>query len=443
MINNTRRLIKALFLCLSVVCAHAQDIHGNIRQQNDMPLAGMELFLEGTSYKSISDSSGNFRFNNVASGNYLLVTQSPAFEQIKKKITVNAQDIFIKLIAIQKDIQLADVFVEGKQYSSHDIASSYAARLPLWNIENPQTVNTVPQDVIVQQAATDFSAVLTNVAGIVKSWSSTNTYYTSRGFITRSYLRNGVASYSQSELDPANTEQFIVVKGPSGTLFGSPLVSFGGAFNRITKKPYDENGLNVSFLGGNMGFSRFTVDANAPLRKDKSLLFRINMAKTDMGSFQDQGLMKSTFVAPSLSYKVNDKLNINFEAEIYSREATSAPQISVTTDIADLKKYYDYKKSYQNNTVTLKDPYTAFYGQINYKISHGWLSQTNITHSKGDNTGNYLTFTLLGDSALARNVTQYPVTYDIVNHIQQNFIGDFNIGHFRNRIVAGLDFYND
>jgi iron complex outermembrane receptor protein len=31
----------------------------------------------------------------------------------------------------------------------------------------------------------------------------------------------------------------------------------------------------------------------------------------------------------------------------------------------------------------------------------------------------------------------------IATDIQQNFIGDFKIGKFRNRMVAGLDYYNN
>jgi iron complex outermembrane receptor protein len=50
-------------------------------------------------------------------------------------------------------------------------------------------------------------------------------------------------------------------------------------------------------------------------------------------------------------------------------------------------------------------------------------------------------FILPGDSLLNRYVSDQLST-SLTTNIQQNFIGDFNIGKFRNRVVAGIDFYS-
>ncbi|UOQ77577.1 hypothetical protein MUN84_02450 [Hymenobacter sp. 5516J-16] len=45
-----------------------------------------------------------------------------------------------------------------------------------------------------------------------------------------------------STIDAVNLEKLEVIKGPSATLYGSALTSYGGLLNRVTKKPYDRFG---------------------------------------------------------------------------------------------------------------------------------------------------------------------------------------------------------
>ncbi|MFD2144597.1 TonB-dependent receptor plug domain-containing protein [Mucilaginibacter antarcticus] len=60
-------------------------------------------------------------------------------------------------------------------------------------------------------------------------------YFTLRGFPTQTRLRNGVSGLVTSTVDAVNIEKVEVIKGPSATLFGSTLTSFGGLINRVTK----------------------------------------------------------------------------------------------------------------------------------------------------------------------------------------------------------------
>ena len=60
-------------------------------------------------------------------------------------------------------------------------------------------------------------------------------YYASRGFIVQAKLRNGIAGLVTSRNDAANLESVEIIKGPSATLFGSTLTSYGGLINRVTK----------------------------------------------------------------------------------------------------------------------------------------------------------------------------------------------------------------
>ncbi len=440
-----KNIITILVLFLSVHCmaqTNTGTVQGTIQNKEHEPVPASTVTLSGTRFTVSTDDNGDFIFKVIPAGNYTLLITGIGYSATKQNVVVAANKITTINLQLDKNsTELTEIRVLGNQKNQKDAASSIAARMSLNDIENPQVTNTINRQLITEQALTDFSGILRNVPGVVKGWSSTNTYYSSRGFNTRSYFRNGIASYSESELDPANLEQMQAIKGPSGTLFGSALASFGGLFNRITKKPFANTAVEVNYQGGSYDLNRFTADINTPLNKDKTVLFRFNAASTYQGSFQDAGFLRSQFLAPSLLYKVSDRLTLSADIEFYNREATSQQQIAVAGAIENLEKFTDYKRAYSNNSITLKNPYLAFYGMVNYKLSSRWTSQSNITRSQGSNTGNYLTFTLFRDSLLIRNITQYPTSKSGVTQMQQNFIGDFSIGRIRNRLVAGLDFY--
>nr|WP_315422972.1 TonB-dependent receptor [uncultured Pedobacter sp.] len=447
--------MKYIFLFIfSFFCTRitAQTIRGNISSKNAEPMTGITIRLEDTNYATQTIENGDFILRNVIPGNYTLVASGVGYAAKKQNIVIVAgKNLFLNLQLDPASGQLNEVVVAVRKNRHRDQASAYAARMDLKNIENPQVINTVTHQLITEQGATDLNGIIKNIPGIAKGWSSVSAYYTSRGFNTRNYIRNGVSGYVTADVDMANIEQLEAIKGPSGTLFGSSLVSFGGVLNRITKKPLDTAKIEISYQGGSYDLDRFTADINTPLTKDKKILFRINAARHYEGSFQDAGFIRSTFIAPSLFYQASDKLSFSLDVEIYEREGTSQPQITPAgPGINHLGANnpsalpLDYKRSYSNNTVTLKNPAQSIYGQVNYKLSDQWSSQTNLIHTRAENTGNYLTFNLLkGDSALVRNVSQYPTSLSTITQVQQNFNGDFKIAGLRNRVVIGVEFYQN
>lgn len=429
----------------------AQNISGTIISDIGEPLSGINVSIDGTNYYTQTNQNGEFTLQHVSPGVYTLVATATSYSATKQNIVIGKNNIVLNLRLIKDTNELQEVIINTFRNLPKDQASAYAAKLPLKNIENPQVINLVSNQIITEQAVLDFNSALRNVPGITKGWASMNGFYSSRGFSTRNYIRNGVAAFATADLDVANMEQIQVVKGPAGTLFGSPLVSFGGMINRITKKPFDSTRVEIGYQGGSYDLNRFTLDLNTPLLQDKSVLFRLNASHHYSGSFQDAGFIKSVFIAPSLFYRVNERLSFSLDAEIYSNEATSHLQIVPIGPGQDGKGGshpsslpIDYKRSYSNNTITIKYPTQSFYGQIKYKMSEKWTSETNLIRTKSENTGNYLTFHLLkGDSLMVRNVLQFPTTLYTISQIQQNFSGDFKIGKMRNRLLLGVDYYQN
>src|SRR5690606_23612625 len=229
---------------------------------------------------------------------------------------------------------------------------------------------------------------------------------------------------------------------------------------RVTKKPYEKFGGEVAFSTGSYGFNRVSADVNTPLNEDKSALFRLNTAYQYDGSFQDNGFERGYVIAPSLSYKLSDRLTLAVDAEFYRIENTAKPfiffyfptsQLNATTP-AELG--IDPNLSYAGNDLYQMSKSSNFFVQANYKISDQWTSQTNFTstHSFSDGPNPYYYVVpnsvvtgdenAVGADYLARAVQSTEGSELSVKEFQQNFIGDFHLGEMRNRLVVGFDIFS-
>ena len=445
-------LLMLVACCVAgITCAQTGAIRGTVSSSDGKPAVAVTVHLKNTQQSTMTGEDGTFVLRNVSPGSQEIEVSLVGYEPVSKTVTVESgRTAHIRLQLEVSQRQLQEVVVTGGQNKFYTGSSDNMAKMPLKNLENPQVYHVVNSALIREQMITNFDDVLRNVPGVTKLFTGGGDFqtdYSLRGFPTEANLRNGISAFNTTDLDPANIEKLEVLKGPSGTLFGSTLVSWGGLINRVTKQPYGHFGGEVSYTGGSYDLSRFTADVNAPLTKDSTVLFRINAAHTYKGSFMDYGFTKSTFLAPALSYRPNDRLDISLEAEFYKREGTSYPSFFIfqPMDAASAKDLnLDYKRSFTNNEVTFLSPVTNVFGQVKYKISDHWTSQTAASTSHGINNGYYQWDNFLSGAAdsLVRTITDWRNNVTVTTEIQQNFISDYSWGKMRNRLVAGIDFYN-
>jgi iron complex outermembrane receptor protein len=174
---------------------------------------------------------------------------------------------------------------------------------------------------------------------------------------------------------------------------------------------------------------------------------RINSAYTTEESFQDAGFSNAFFLAPSLKYEVSDKLTFLVNTEFYKNTSAKASMIFLSRYAPlsfDSMELFDrnYKRSFTSNDLTMNNNSFNMQMQALYKLSNYWTSQTVLSKSSTKTNGYYQ---YLWDSANGDEFTRYISKADgtfYTTDIQQNFIGDFKIGNMRNRLVAGLDYYN-
>ncbi|WP_166921606.1 TonB-dependent receptor [Flavobacterium poyangense] len=446
------------FVLLASTTAWAQQkatIKGQITLTNNQSADNISVVLKGTKIGTVTNDQGYYEIKNIKPGNYVIRVTGIGHSAKERHVTLNYEDIITENFSIEANSEeLGEVVIDSKRTNKFTrTESEYVSRIQLKNLENAQVYNIVSKELMADQMITNQDDALKNIPGIYQLWSASGragdggSYFASRGFVTQSLIRNGVAGSTIGNSDASNIERIESIKGPSATLFGSVLTSYGGLVNRVTKKPYESFGGEVNYQTGSYGYNRLTADVNTPLNEDKTALFRVNAAYNNGNTFQDFGTNKSYFFAPSFSYKFSERLSVSIEAEFNSLNGSgfhtiylgALPSAIGFNSVNDLK--YDFKRSFYGSDLITKTRSTNIFGQVNYKMSDSWNSQTVITTITNTSVGPQAWFYLLPNNTFSRNAWKVDGTSNAIE-FQQNFTGDFNIGNVRNRVLIGGDIYH-
>ncbi len=440
----------SLLVAFMVVMAYEGNgfIKGRIVDTDQNPVQGASITLLETTHAAMSDGNGDFEIKGLSGRKYIIRITHVGFKPYEEMVQVKNEGITMVKIILQKETEnLSEVTVVSGINRFNKKETDDIARLPLRNIENPQVYSVIPKEIITEQVIVDYNSIFKNIPGaaVPVVYNQGRSAMLSRGFTTANFIRNSISGFVYTNIDPANLEVLQAIKGPSGTLFNSGQISFGGLFNRVTKKPLEQNKTEIAFTGGGYNLNRLTFDINRPLTNDKQVLFRINGAVHTEKSFQDQGFTRNIMLAPGFIYKLNDRLDFLLDIEASMYNATSpirfAPSATATT-INNIKDFgMDYKRSFLTNSLDYHTQQVNFFGQVNYKLSENWKLQTNITRTFSTTKGYVTQLIGVNDSMLRQRAQKENFPYNGVE-LQQNLIGDFKIGTLRNRIVVGIDYYN-
>ncbi len=449
----TKPLLIILLVITTINTVFASDdgatgiIKGKVSTSDGKPAEFVNITIKETNQGTSAGHDGHYIIKNIKAGQYTVMASFVGLQTQTQTINIIAgETLTLNFILTEDQSRFTEIYIKATKNNKFlRKETDDVAKLPLKDLENPQVYSVVTSDLMNEQIVTSYSDAFKNIpgAGVPLVYNNGRTTLLSRGFVTGNYVRNGVAGYDFNSIDPVDIEKIEAIKGPSGTLFNSSLASFGGVFNRVTKKPFDSTRTELSYQTGSFDLSRITADVNVPLNKDKTVLFRINTALHNEHSFQDAGFDRGIFVAPSLTYLVNDRLTIQMDAEVGSDDATSAYRLAPdpTVKIFNIKDLgIDYNRSFSNNSLDYTSQQFDIFTQINYRISDEWKSQT-ILNKTFSTTRGYVTQLSLSDTSIRQQATKEDYPYYVTN-VQQNFIGDFKIGSLRNRLIVGFEYYN-
>ncbi|QQT24737.1 TonB-dependent receptor [Sphingobacterium spiritivorum] len=422
------------------------SIRGTVNTSDGRPAHYVSITLKGINKGTIVDSKGHFQLKNLPAGEYTIVASYIGLLTQEKTITLQSTEEEVNFTLFEDSKKLQEIIIDGRNRVGNK-SSDYVSRMPLKDIENPQVLNTVSKEIMEQQIITDYKQSLRNIAGGGIAYGFVNNgfaYTVLRGFWTGVRMRNGVASSSWSGIDPAVVERTEAIKGPSGTLYGNATTSFGGLINLITKQPFEGRKTSVDYTIGSFALHRIATDINTPLNEDNSVLFRLNAAYHSEGSFMDWGFNKRYVVAPSLLYKVNDKLKLSLDAEMSNATMSMLPYVDYSAlGLKNIKEIpLKHNQSLGSNDPIFNGGGVNILARAEYQISENWKSTTVASFTGNDlKEAVYTRARFLSPTEVERTASSSS-TNENTYQFQQFFNGDFNIAGLKNKFVLGLDVFH-
>ncbi|WP_149526545.1 TonB-dependent siderophore receptor [Sphingobacterium hotanense] len=424
------------------------QLAGEVFTMDGKPLAYASVKLKNTSYGTSVTTSGSYTLSAPA-GNYTLVISYANYSvrEIPVRVIANETTQVDKITVQSQANQLREVIVSDIQRNKFSRKeTSDIARMPLANLQNAQAYSVVTKELVQEMGATDFNSAMSQVAGAVASNGvndSGNEVFL-RGFNAGVTMRNGLPSSPRTANEIYNLERIEVLKGPSATLFGAQVTSYGGVVNSVTKKPFESFRGEVAYTTGSWGMNRITADVNTPLNSDRTALARFNVMGMTQNGFQDAGKQQAFAFATSLLFKPNDRTTVSFDADIYVPEKTLLAYMRNTQKLTygTMDKVpLPYDRALLSDDIMTSRANMNVSTELAYKISDHWTSRTSYQFNQsGDKESIFFVPTYLNDNQIERRYRifdRYNLTY---NSLQQNFVGDFFISNVKNTLVAGVDY---
>lgn len=420
-------------------------IAGKVLTSDGLPAAYVNVDMDNR--KVQADENGHFSFTNVEVGTYKITARYVGLKGQEQEVTVTPNTTVKASFTLYEDMRaLQEVVVNGERVNRFaNKTTEYISRLPLTNLENPQVYSVVTKQLMQEQVAVTVADAIRNAGGAVSVTNPSggvSAYF--RGFGTGINARNGMESTSdRSAVDLANIERIEVMKGPSGTLFGASVSSFGGVVNVVTKKPIEAKRTEVSYTTGSFGLNRLTVDVNTPLDKEKKVLFRVNAASNRERSFLDYGFNNTFLLAPSITYHVNEKLTLNVDAELLQVHNTQP--MNYVFRSADIKQpsdlLLDSRKTLFHDNVDVKNYATRVFAEAVYKLSPNFKSTTLFSYVSENVDHSYQRLVIWSSPSMATRASYvYGPVYNGYTNIQQNFNGKVKTGGLTHNLLIGANY---
>ncbi|WP_248277149.1 TonB-dependent siderophore receptor [Brasilonema octagenarum] len=327
-----------------------------------------------------------------------------------------------------------ELVVTGQQDSYRVSDTTTATRTDTNPRDIPQSIQAIPQTIIKDQQITRIGDATRNVSGVTQQggYAGGSDNFNIRGFTTYDNLRNGFAV--QSDLvNPTNIERIEVLKGPASVLYGQ--FEPGGVVNYITKQPLSEPYYSAEFTAGSFSTYRPSIDISGPLNSDKTLLYRLNTAYENFGSFIDFNHQETFAIAPAFTYKIGDATTLTLEYEFLKVDRTfyrglTADPIVFKAPVNRFLGEPDDRYSKETNSVFLN---------VNHRFSKNiqFRSGFSLTVSNSEESA-FQPDSIVDGRTVQRRFGAGPEYYQNYS-LQNDLITNFNTGSIQHQLLVGLE----
>ncbi|MCW3467889.1 TonB-dependent receptor [Chitinophaga nivalis] len=439
--------IYAIIICSLVLASQAMAqtgqgiISGTITTSDGIAAPGVSIQLKSRNKGTVSNDKGQYEFNKVNPGNYILLVSLVGYRTAQQEVQVTAGQTSQANIRLDaSDAQLKEIVVSSKQKRYQVSAVSPSLRLTTPLLETPQNIQVVTNKLLADQQIFDMlEGVTRNVSGATKLEHWDNYAYINMRGSQIAAFRNGMnvqMPWGPLTEDMSMVERIEFVKGPAGFMMANGEPS--GFYNVVTKKPTGITKGEAAVTVGSFDTYRATVDLDGKLEKKGKLLYRLNLMGQLKGSHRPFDYNNRYTIAPVLMYKFSDRTSLTAEYTYqYSKMAMiGANYVFSPKGYADLPR--NFTTAEKNMPPTHVNDHSAF-----LTFQHQFNSKWKLTAQTA-----YFNFTQTGSSmwpdSLKANGDMYRATslWDAKgkNLMGQVFVnGEFQTGSLQHKVLAGID----
>ena len=292
--KSTSYKISFFLIALNFICFFANsqsNFKAKVTSLAGKPIMGASVSLLNTPFKDISDSNGQFKFNDLPEGKYELAITSLGFATSITSITIlnksNLNEVQIIKLADEL-VQLEDVVITAQK------KEELLQKVPI----SITVFNTAQIEKFKFWNNKDISAFVPNLYSADPG--DNRDVVSIRGITTTSYdpavatYIDGVNQFNLDTYIPTlnDIERIEILRGPQGSLYGRNAM--GGVINIITKQPSNKfMGIGEINLGDN-GIRRYNVSIKTPLIKDK-LFFGAALLYNERNGFYTNKFNNSSY----------------------------------------------------------------------------------------------------------------------------------------------------
>ncbi|MDH7446127.1 TonB-dependent receptor [Aquimarina sp. 2201CG14-23] len=242
-----RTITLVIMLFMGIIATAQTTISGKVVDNNNQPIPGANISLQGASVGTVTDFDGLFTLTLQETPPFTIIVSSVGFESASVNITASASDLTISL---KEGTELDEVIIS-------------ASRTPERIFESPVSVERFGIKEIKSTPAVDFYDGLENLKGVdINTNSLTFKSVNTRGFASFANTRfvqlvDGMDNSSpalnfvlgnllgMTELDVNSVE---LLPGASSALYGAN--AFNGILFMTSKNPFDHQGISAYGKGG-------------------------------------------------------------------------------------------------------------------------------------------------------------------------------------------------
>ena len=373
-----------------------------------------------------------------AQGSYIIIDSSKANTDI---MTLGA----LQISDSQLNAPLAPYTVE-------QAPSTTRSNVPI--AETSRSVQVITSEFIDDADIQSFDDALQYVSGasVKRRMGGVDKTYNMRGFQRAEGYRNGKRELFDIRTNMNTLETLEVLKGPASVNFG--VNSPGGIVNYTTKVPQAETQRSIKVRLDEHGQREVIGDFTGATNESGTVLYRFIAAAEDSETFRDFSEQKTSTIAPSFTFLLNDKTQLTAAYELYRTELPVDRGVPVgelsdgSFAIADVPIE---RRVGEPGDVAIDDTH-LFDLTLNHQFNDGWQGELSYSYQNSEGKWHdiqiddvYLEETDV-DGVLfpAGSITREGAGYlnrAIETHQASAILhGDFELGGIQHKITTGADY---